>query len=285
MDLLEDPAQAQRWSGLRRRSGLRIGFVPTMGALHDGHLRLVDVARQHAAVVVVSIFVNPLQFNQRADFDRYPRTLEVDQRMCADAGVDAMYLPTADTMYPVGFQTHVDPGPLAEPMEGTFRPGHFRGVTTVVTKLFLAVRPDVAVFGEKDFQQLAIIRRMALDLDFGIEIVGVPTVREPDGVAMSSRNRRLTAKERVAARCIPAALRAACDAVAGGARRAAQVVGAARQVIAGEPLARLEYAEICHPVTLERVDMVSETCVLALAVWFGQVRLIDNVTLIPGGAP
>ena len=162
-----------------------------MGALHPGHLHLVEVARKHASVVVVSIFVNPIQFNQRADFDRYPRAMDEDRRLCAEAGVDALYLPTAEAMYPPGFQTHVDPGPLAEPMEGTFRPGHFRGVATVVAKLFLAVRPDVAVFGEKDYQQLAIIRRMATDLDFGIEVIGVPTVREPDGVAMSSRNRRL----------------------------------------------------------------------------------------------
>ena len=206
MDLLEDPAAAQRWSGLHRKAGQRIGLVPTMGALHDGHLHLVDVARSRAAVVVVSIFVNPIQFNQRADFDQYPRPIEDDRRRCEEAGVDALYVPTAATMYPAGFQTHVDPGPLGEPMEGTFRPGHFRGVTTVVTKLFLAVRPDVAIFGEKDHQQLAIIRRMTLDLDFGIEIVGVPTVREHDGVAMSSRNRRLSPEERVAARCVPAAL-------------------------------------------------------------------------------
>ena len=219
MDLLEDPPAAQRWSGLHRKAGQRIGLVPTMGALHDGHLRLVEVARSHAAVVIVSIFVNPIQFNQRADFDQYHRPIEDDRRRCEEAGVDALYVPTVATMYPAGFQTHVDPGPLGEPMEGTFRPGHFRGVTTVVTKLFLAVRPDVAVFGEKDHQQLAIIRRMTLDLDFGIEIVGVPTVREPDGLAMSSRNRRLSPDERIAARCVPAALRAACDAVASGARR------------------------------------------------------------------
>ena len=191
MDLLETPAAAQRWAGRHRKAGLRVGFVATMGALHEAHLHLVDVARKHASVVVVSIFVNPIQFNQRADFDQYPRAMEEDRRLCAEAGVDALYMPSPAVMYPAGFQTHVDPGPLAEPMEGTFRPGHFRGVATVVTKLFLAVRPDVAVFGEKDYQQLAIVRRMTTDLDFGIEIVAVPTVREPDGVAMSSRNRRL----------------------------------------------------------------------------------------------
>ena len=281
MDELRTPAAAQRWSGLHRKAGQRIGFVPTMGALHAGHLHLVDVARKHTSVVVVSIFVNPIQFNQRADFERYPRPMDEDRRLCAEAGVDALYLPTAEAMFPPGFQTHVDPGPLAEPMEGTFRPGHFRGVATVVTKLFLAVRPDVAVFGEKDYQQLAIIRRMATDMDFGIEVVGVPTVREHDGVAMSSRNRRLSDAERLAARCVPASLHAACDAVSSGARRSALVVAAVRQVVAAEPLARLEYAEVCDPVSLERVDLVTEPAVLAVAVWIGQVRLIDNVTLVP----
>jgi len=282
VDVLETPAAAQRWSGLHRKAGQRIGFVPTMGALHDGHRRLVEVAQAQASVVVVSIFVNPIQFNQRADFEAYARPIEDDRARCEEAGVDALYLPSAAAMYPPGFQTYVDPGPLAEPMEGTFRPGHFRGVATVVTKLFLAVRPDVAVFGQKDYQQLAIVRRMATDLDFGIEVVGVPTVREPDGLAMSSRNRRLTEPERIAARCVPEALEAARGAVAGGARRAALVVAAARQVVAAEPLARLEYAEVCDPVSLERVDLVTEPAVMAVAVWIGDVRLIDNVTLEPG---
>jgi pantoate--beta-alanine ligase len=279
MDILQTPAAAQRWSGRHRRDGERIAFVPTMGALHAGHLHLVEVARQHAPRVVVSIFVNPAQFNQREDFERYPRPLEDDLTACRGAGVDAVYAPSPATMYPPGFQTFVDPGPLAEPMEGTHRPGHFRGVTTVVTKLFLAVRPDVAVFGEKDYQQLAIVRRMTTDFDFGIEIVGVPTVREPDGVAMSSRNRRLSTEERTAARCIPRALEAAADAVASGETRASFVVAAAKRVIAGEPLARLEYAELCHPVTLERVDDMDGPALLALAVWLGEVRLIDNRTL------
>ncbi len=281
MDLLEAPAAAQRWSGLHRKAGQRIGFVPTMGALHDGHMRLVEVAQAHASVVVVSIFVNPIQFNQRADFEAYERPIDDDRQRCEQAGVHALYLPSAAAMYPAGFQTHVDPGPLAEPMEGTFRPGHFRGVATVVAKLFLAVRPDVAVFGQKDYQQLAIVRRMAMDLDLGIEVIGVPTVREPDGLAMSSRNRRLSESERIAARCVPAALDAARSAVAGGCRRSALVVAAARRVVAAEPLARLEYAEVCDPVSLERVDLVTEPAVMALAVWIGGVRLIDNVMLEP----
>jgi pantoate--beta-alanine ligase len=276
VDLLETPAAAQRWSGLHRRAGERIAFVPTMGALHAGHLRLMEIAKQHAPRVVVSIFVNPTQFNQREDFERYPRPIADDLAICRSADVDAVYLPPSATMFPAAFQTFVEPGSLAEPMEGTHRPGHFRGVTTVVTKLFLAVRPDVAVFGEKDFQQLAIIRRMTIDLDFGIEIVAVPTVREPDGVALSSRNRRLTPDERVAARCIPRALEAAATAVLTGATRSSVVVAAAKQVVAAEPLARLEYAELCDPDTLERVDELAGPTVLALAVWVGDTRLIDN---------
>jgi pantoate--beta-alanine ligase len=281
VDLLETPAEAQRWSGRHRRDGQRIAYVPTMGALHRGHLRLIEIGREHAPLVVVSIFVNPIQFNQRSDFDKYPRPLEADRRFCEEAGVDALFLPSADVMYPYGFQTHVDPGPLGEPMEGTFRPGHFRGVATVVTKLFLAVRPDVALFGEKDYQQLAIIRRMAADLDFGIEVIGVPTVREPDGLALSSRNVRLSSDERAAARCVPDALAAAQKVVAAGHARSALVVAAVRQVVAAEPLARLEYAEVCNLTSLERVDLVTEPCVLALAVWVGDVRLIDNVRLTP----
>ncbi len=281
MDLLATPAAAQRWSGLCRKAGHRVAFVPTMGALHPGHLRLVEVAREQARLVVVSIFVNPMQFNRRADFDSYPRPLEDDQRLCQEAGVDALFVPPAAAMYPPGFQTFIDPGPLAEPMEGTFRPGHFRGVATVVAKLFLSVRPDVAIFGEKDYQQLAIVRRMVIDLDLGIDVVSVPTVREPDGLAMSSRNRRLSTRDRAAARCIPTALVAAQEAMAGGAQRASEVVAAVRKVVGDEPLARLEYAEVCHPTTLERVDLVGEPCVLALAVWIGEVRLIDNVQLEP----
>jgi pantoate--beta-alanine ligase len=284
MDTLETPAAAQRWSGRHRKAGQRIAFVPTMGALHAGHLRLIEVAKARAPCVVVSLFVNPTQFNQRSDFERYPRPLESDLAACRVAGVDAVYVPSQTTMYPPGFQTFVDPGPLAEPMEGTHRQGHFRGVTTVVTKLFLAVRPDIAVFGEKDFQQLAIIRRMTADFDFGIEIVAVPTVREADGVAISSRNQRLSGDERLAARCIPRALEAAATAVATGATRSSHIVAVAKQVVAAEPLARLEYAELCDPATLERVDDISGPTLLALAVWIGEIRLIDNVVLDPSRA-
>jgi pantoate--beta-alanine ligase len=278
-----DPSAMQSWADDERAAGRRIALVPTMGALHAGHLELVSEARQRADRVVVSIFVNPIQFDRRDDFERYPRTTEHDRWLCDQAGVDATYEPTPGAMYPEGFQSGVEVAGLTEPLCGTARPGHFRGVTTVVTKLFHAVRPHVALFGEKDYQQLAVVRRMTADLDFGVEIVGVPTVREDDGVAMSSRNRRLGTEDRVAARCVPAALVAAAEAVRGGERRAAAVVAKATAAVAAEPRARVEYAELRDPVTLQEVEEVAAPALLALAVWVGGVRLIDNRVLVPEG--
>src|SRR5207247_2189066 len=240
-------------------------------------------ARRRAPRVVVSIFVNPIQFDRRDDFARYPRTLEDDAARCAAAGVDVIFAPSPGAMYPEGFQTAVDVAALTEPLCGKTRPGHFRGVTTVVTKLFHAVRPHLAVFGEKDWQQLAVVRRMTADLDFGIEIVGVATVREPDGLALSSRNRRLAPDDREAARCVPRALEAAAAAVAHGERRAAAVVARATAAVAAEPRARLEYAELRDPETLAEVAEVAGPSLLALAVWVSGVRLIDNRTLVPEG--
>ncbi len=280
-ELIDTPGAMRAWSEAHRLAGRRVGFVPTMGALHDGHLALVDEARRHADVVVVSVFVNPLQFDVRADFDRYPRPIDDDLAACAAAGVDAVYAPTAGAMYPAGFQTHVEPGPLADRLEGEHRPGHFRGVTTVVTKLFAAVRPHVAVFGQKDAQQLAIIRRMTLDLDLGIDIVGLPTVREADGVAMSSRNRRLTPDQRRAAICVSQGLRAAERLLHDGAIDAASLVAATSAVVDGEPLARLEHVALVDPDTLDPVDEVHSTALLLIAAWFGEVRLIDNLLISP----
>ena len=257
-------------------------MVPTMGALHDGHVSLIELAGQRCDQVAVSIFVNPLQFNRPDDFDSYPRTIDDDVATCDALGVTAVYAPTPATMYPRGFQTHVEPGPLAETMEGAARPGHFRGVTTVVTKLFAAVRPDVAVFGEKDFQQLAIIRRMAEDLDLGIEIVAAPTVREADGLAMSSRNTRLSPPDRVAAPCVPAALGALADAAASGERDVERLLAAAREVISAEPRARLDYVSVFDPATLEPLETLETLdgpARAAIAVWLGDVRLIDNRAL------
>ena len=283
MQTLDTARAMQTWSDAGRVAGYRIALVPTMGALHAGHMALVAEARRRAERVVVSIFVNPIQFDRGDDFARYPRTIDADAAMCADAGVDAIYAPTPDAMYPEGFQSGVDVARLTDPLCGSSRPGHFRGVTTVVTKLCHGVRPHVAVFGEKDWQQLAVVRRMTADLDFGIEIVGVPTIREHDGLALSSRNRLLGPGDREVAQCVPRALDAAAARVAAGELRPAVVTAAATAVIAAEPRARLDYAELRDPETLDEVAEVAVPAVLALAVWVGSVRLIDNRLLVPGG--
>ncbi len=276
MQVFTNPAEMSAWSDAQRVAGRRVGVVPTMGALHEGHLALVDEARRHADVVVVTIFVNPLQFNRPDDFAAYPRPIDDDLALCRDRGVDAVYAPTAADMYPEGFQTHVEPGALAELLEGAHRPGHFRGVTTVVAKLFGATRPHVAVFGEKDYQQLTIVRRMVTDLDMGIEIVGLPTVREADGVAMSSRNRRLTPEQRTAAVCVPRSLDAVQRALAGGVTDVAELVSIGRAVVDAEPLARFEHLEIIDTDRLTPLETVAVTAQAVTAVWFGEVRLIDN---------
>jgi pantoate--beta-alanine ligase len=265
-----------------RKAGERIALVPTMGALHEGHLSLVALAKSNADRVVVSIFVNPIQFDREDDLVAYPRDLDRDRAILADAGVDVLFVPRAGEMYPDEFATSVDVDRLTTHLCGAHRPGHFRGVATVVSKLFHVVRPHVAVFGEKDFQQLAVIRRMARDLDFGIDVVGAATVRERDGLAMSSRNARLSEASRVAARCVPAALDAARLAVADGAREIAEVQGALARVLAAEPRAKLEYAVVCDPDSLEPVRRVDRPAQLAVAVWVDGVRLIDNVRIDPG---
>ena len=283
MEIITEPRAMQAWAEAERRADRRIALVPTMGALHEGHLELIRVAHTRADRVVVSIFVNPIQFNRRDDFERYPRTLDADAGLCATAGVDVIYAPAAGAMYPEGFASGVEVAGISEPLCGRTRPGHFRGVTTVVTKLFNAVRPHCAAFGEKDWQQLAVIRRMAADLDTGIEIVGVPTVREADGLALSSRNRLLGAEARQAARCVPRALDAAAAAVAAGETAARSVADRAAAVIADEPQARLEYAEVRDPDSLTELEEVTGPVLIALAVWVGGVRLIDNRILNPGG--
>lgn len=275
LTVIDQPAALAAWSDAQRTAGARVALVPTMGALHEGHLALISEARKHADVVIVSIFVNPLQFNRRDDFDAYPRPLDDDVATCRRVGVDAVYAPLASAMYPDGFETHVEPGALADVLDGPSRPGHFRGVTTVVAKLFGAARPHVAVFGQKDFQQLAIIRRMVSDLDMGIEIVGLPTVREPDGLALSSRNRRLSPEQRAAAGCVPEALAAVADASRDD-LNCMQLHAIGRAVIEAQPLARLEQLEIVDPNSLATLSTIDGPAIAVIAVWFGEVRLIDN---------
>lgn len=281
MELFTAPDEFRAWSRSAHVAGRRVGLVPTMGALHEGHLTLIDVARDLADDVAVSIFVNPLQFNRPDDFHAYPRPIDDDVAQCAARGVTAVYAPPAAVMYPPGFQTHVEPGPLADVLEGAHRPGHFGGVATVVSKLFNAAAADIAVFGQKDFQQLAVIRRMVADLDMGVEIIGVPTVREHDGLAMSSRNRRLSPDERAAAVCVPRSLAALRQALAEGEHSTAVLVALGAAVVGAEPLARLEHLEIVDAESLETVEHVPGDggAVAVTAVWFGDVRLIDNCLL------
>lgn len=268
--------EMQAWSERVRGLGERIVMVPTMGFLHEGHLSLVRAGHEHGGRLVVSIFANPTQFAPSEDFDSYPRDLERDVRLLAAEGVDLLFNPTADDMYPRGYQTYVDVEEVSRPLCGAHRPGHFRGVATVVLKLFNIVRPHVALFGLKDYQQVQVIRRMLRDLNLDVEIVACPTVREPDGVAMSSRNRYLGAAEREAAACLQNALGKAQALVHGGETSAARVRDAVVAVIRSQPLARLEYADLCDPDDLEPVSEIRGPTLLALCAWVGKARLIDN---------
>jgi pantoate--beta-alanine ligase len=257
-------------------------LVPTMGALHNGHLELIRVARQHAAAdgkVVVSSFVNPLQFEPGADFDRYPRVEQVDEELCRKAGVDILFRPNADEMYLADRSIAVEETLLSKKLCGQSRPGHFRGVCTVVAKLFHILGPSVAIFGEKDFQQLAIIRRMVRDLNFPVQIIGVPTVREGDGLALSSRNEYLNAEERKQAPVLRAALLQAAELVRSGEKGASQVVSVIRDAIGQAKLARIDYVEAVDAQNLQPLEVIAPDSLLAVAVFFGKTRLIDNIRL------
>ncbi|MBE3563575.1 MAG: pantoate--beta-alanine ligase [Hydrogenibacillus schlegelii] len=263
-------------------AGRSIGFVPTMGYLHAGHLALVDRARQENDVVVVSIFVNPLQFGPGEDFERYPRDLERDAALLAGRGVDIVYHPPVADVYPEPPEVGLKAGRMAEGLCGRSRPGHFDGVLTVVAKLFHRVRPTRAYFGEKDAQQLALVRRMVFDLDFDVEVVAVPTVREPDGLAMSSRNVYLSPEERAEAPVLYRALTWAAEAIRSGERRAAVLLEGVRTRIAAAKTARIDYVELVRwpdlrPIAPEAKLVPGETVLVAAAVFFGTARLIDNV--------
>lgn len=262
------------------QAGNSIGLVPTMGALHEGHLSLMRRARSECGYVVVSIFVNPTQFPPGEDFERYPRDPEADVEKARQVGVDLIFAPPTSEIYPPGDCTFVEiTGPLVECLCGPHRPGHFRGVATVCARLFNIVRPDRAYFGEKDYQQLLVIKQMARDLHFPLEIVPVPTVREPDGLAMSSRNTYLSSEKRKAATVLYRALSEAKRRFEGGQRDAAALVAAVREIIEAEPLVRLQYAELRDAETLAELRHVDRRAVLAIAVFLGQARLIDNVML------
>jgi pantoate--beta-alanine ligase len=270
--------------GPARRAGRRIGLVPTMGALHEGHLSLVARAREQCDVVVVTLFVNPTQFNERSDLERYPRSEQDDAERAAAAGADLMFAPAVEEVYPHGFSTSVQVSGVSEPLEGQARgPEHFRGVATIVTKLLCMALPDVAYFGQKDAQQLMVIRRLACDLNLPVRIEAVPTVREPDGVAMSSRNALLSPHQRVQARALPAAITAARELAGAGERSAPVLLGRARAAM--EPFGvRPEYLELVDPDTFEPLARLDGQALLALAARIGDVRLIDNATLSPAPA-
>lgn len=272
-----------------RGRGLSIGLVPTMGALHDGHVRLIERCRAEAGWVAVSIFVNPTQFGPNEDYGRYPRSLKADLERCESAGADLVWTPTAATIYPSGVHsTYVEVPGLSNVLEGASRPGHFRGVATVVTKLFVGVGPDLAVFGQKDYQQQLLIRRMVADLLLPVRIVVEPTVREPDGLAMSSRNRYLNPVHREAALVIPRALERARAAVSAGQRSAGRIRQILRETIESTASARLDYAVVARAETLEPLDRLEPGthAVALVAVRFGTTRLLDNMLLtVDEGSP
>lgn len=276
MEIIPHIRDMQRWSETRRLEGKKIAFVPTMGFLHEGHLSLVREGKKRGDVVVVSIFVNPIQFNQQADFAQYPKNFEQDRKMLEEIGVDALFCPEAAEMYPEGFQTSVEVAKVSQPLCGAFRPGHFRGVATVVAKLFHIVKPHCALFGEKDFQQCVVIQRMVKDLSFDLDIIPMPTVREPDGLAMSSRNARLSAEEWRKSLCISQALQAAADMVSHGERQASAILQTVREMLDRPGEVHVEYAALCNPESLEEVQEISGPALLAIAAWIGGVRLIDN---------
>ena len=280
MKIIKTVAEMQAWSQGVRTKGETIAFVPTMGYLHDGHLSLLTEGRKQGDHLVLSIFVNPTQFGQGEDFEDYPRDLERDSEVAKEAGVDIIFAPTAAEMYPAGYATYVDVEGITETLCGASRPGHFKGVCTVVSKLFNLVQPHKAFFGNKDFQQLAVIRRMVADLNMPIEIVGMPIFRETDGLAMSSRNVYLNAGQRQQALCLSQALEEGRCLVASGVNVSADVLGAIVRKISAQPEAVIDYVKICHQLSLQDQEFIDNDSVLLLAVRFGTTRLIDNGFLV-----
>jgi pantoate--beta-alanine ligase len=276
MEVITDAGEMQRKAEGLRLSGKVLSFVPTMGFFHEGHLELMRVAKRHSDVVIISIFVNPMQFGPTEDLSTYPRDLEGDLSKARQEGVDFAFVPSVKELYPDKFETKVCVEKLTKHLCGLQRPTHFDGVTTVVAKLFNLTKPHLAVFGQKDFQQLAVIGRMVEDLNMDVKIVGVPTVREADGVAMSSRNAYLSPEERKSALCLRKSLELAQGMFHQGERKSDRIIKAIEDLILGHPYTQIDYVKLCDPVTLEDLETVAEETLLALAVKVGRTRLIDN---------
>jgi pantoate--beta-alanine ligase len=279
MEIISDPQEMHTRARQWRDGGLKVVLVPTMGFFHPGHLSLMEYGKTAGDRLVVSLFVNPAQFGPEEDLGRYPRDLDRDLCLARDAGVHCLYTPEAEAMYPPGYQTYVEVESLSRGLCGASRPGHFRGVATVVLKLLNQVAPQVAVFGEKDYQQLMVVKQMVADLNVPVAIVGRPIVREPDGLAMSSRNTYLNPEARAAALCLYRALVAARELVASGARNRENILEAVRQIINAAPGAGLDYAALVDPETLQDVEAIRGEARLLLAVWINKTRLIDNTLL------
>jgi pantoate--beta-alanine ligase len=281
MKIIRSPAAMTAWSEQFRREGVMIGLVPTMGALHEGHRALIRAARLGCDALVVSIFVNPAQFGPQEDLAMYPRPLSQDRALCRKEGVDVCFEPAVEAMYPSGFQTMVTLPAIARRWEGEVRPHHFPGVATVVTKLFGIVRPRIALFGQKDFQQSVLVRQLVKDLNLGVEIVVHPTVREADGLALSSRNVHLSTEERKRAVTLYKSLQAGAQAIRRGVTDGTTIQEAMMQIIKGEPAMATDYLAVCDPTTLEPLSTVTAKVVLLGAVRIGPTRLIDNIVVSP----
>ena len=279
MEIIESPEQMRDRSETLRLARHTISLVPTMGYLHEGHLELMRVGKKHSNKLIISIFVNPSQFGPNEDLDQYPRDTAGDLEKAREVGVDVVFLPSAQEMYPEGFQTNVQVKGIAQHLCGISRPGHFEGVTTVVAKLFNITKPHMAVFGQKDFQQLTVISQMVMDLNMDIQIVGVPTVRDPDGLATSSRNKFLNEEERISALSLKKSLDLAVEMFRGSERDAGVIQKAIESLILSHPHTEIGYVTLCNPVTLKDIETITDEALLALAVRVGTTRLIDNCVL------
>jgi pantoate--beta-alanine ligase len=279
MEIIHTAEEMQQWSDAVRATGQTIAFVPTMGFLHEGHLELMRAGIKHASKLVISIFVNPTQFGPNEDLDQYPRDEKGDLEKADNVGANIVFMPSAEEMYPEGSQTTVRVEKLPMHLCGLSRPGHFDGVTTVVAKLFNIVKPNIAVFGQKDYQQLAVVSKMLMDLNMDIQILGVPTYRESDGLAMSSRNSYLSKKERMSALCLKKSMDLAGELFKDGEKKADVIRNAVCSLIQSYPFTKIDYVTLCDPVTLDDLDNLTENALLALAVHVGKTRLIDNCVL------